>query len=104
MCPMCNHHSLNDLWAPANAFHFLQFQHVFVAVYILNFSLVTANTSGHTKKMLTNCVILLGSTSGSLTGPQITKNVSLLSRCCPRTLFLFHFPSLCRYNASKVRP
>jgi hypothetical protein len=42
----------------------------------LNFSLVSANTAGHTKKVLTNCVLLLGSTSGSMTGPQITKKVS----------------------------
>ncbi|RDW84470.1 hypothetical protein BP6252_02060 [Coleophoma cylindrospora] len=51
------------------------FQHVFTATYILNFSMVAQNTAGHTKKVLTNAILLLGSTSGSLTGPQITKNV-----------------------------
>ncbi|KAF7551300.1 hypothetical protein G7046_g7761 [Stylonectria norvegica] len=61
----------NNRWASLICFYF---QHMFVATYILTFSLVSANTAGHTKKVLTNAVLLLGATSGSLTGPQITKN------------------------------
>ncbi|GAM41174.1 hypothetical protein TCE0_041r14101 [Talaromyces pinophilus] len=64
----------NNKWGSVIAFYF---QQVFVAAYILNFSLVSANTAGHTKKVLTNCILLLGSTSGSMTGPQITKNASV---------------------------
>ncbi|KUL82429.1 hypothetical protein ZTR_11203 [Talaromyces verruculosus] len=66
----------NNKWGSVIAFYF---QQVFVAAYILNFSIVSANTAGHTKKVLTNCILLLGSTSGSMTGPQITKNASVFS-------------------------
>ncbi|CZR62693.1 related to permease of the major facilitator superfamily [Phialocephala subalpina] len=65
------------------------FQHIFVATYILNFSMVSENTLGHTKKVLTNAILLIGSTIGSLTGPQITKNdesynkVKIVMMICP---------------------
>jgi len=65
------------------------FQKFFVATYILNFSMVAENTAGHTKKVLTNAILLVGSTTGTLAGPQLTKNdptyakVKLVMAICP---------------------
>jgi len=72
-----------------------QLQYFTVPTYILTFGMVSENTSGHTKKVLTNAVLLLGSTSGTLTGPQITKNdptyhkVKLAMWVCPLLVCFF---------------
>jgi len=72
------------------------FQKLFTATYILNFSMVAENTAGHTKKVLTNAILLVGSTTGSLSGPQLTKNdptyakVKLVMMICPAVcIFIF---------------
>ncbi|CAO3681056.1 unnamed protein product [Umbelopsis ramanniana] len=43
----------------------------YVAAYILFLSSVAANTSGYTKKLLTNAVVLIGYTVGNIIGPLI---------------------------------
>ncbi|KAJ4155413.1 hypothetical protein LMH87_000656 [Akanthomyces muscarius] len=64
-------------------------------LYILTFSMVSENTAGHTKKLLTNAILLVGSTTGTLTGPQITKNdptyarVKVLITVCPAICLVF---------------
>ncbi|KAH6682063.1 major facilitator superfamily domain-containing protein [Halenospora varia] len=73
----------------AGALAAFQLSHFSVATYILNFSMVSQNTAGHTKKVLTNAILLVGSTTGTLSGPQITKNdpsykkVKLAMFICP---------------------
>ncbi|KAH8807654.1 permease of the major facilitator superfamily [Xylogone sp. PMI_703] len=72
-----------------------QLQAFNVPTYILTFGMVSENTAGHTKKVLTNAILLLGSTSGTLTGPQITKNdptyrrVKLAIWVCPLLVCFF---------------
>ncbi|TQV95462.1 MFS allantoate transporter [Cordyceps javanica] len=64
-------------------------------LYILTFSMVSENTAGHTKKLLTQAILLVGSTTGTLTGPQITKDdpeytrVKVLIIVCPAIALVF---------------
>ena len=58
-----------------------------------SYSKQTNEAQGHTKKVLTNAILLVGSTTGSLTGPQITKNdssynkVKIVMMVCPAATF-----------------
>jgi hypothetical protein len=43
----------------------------YIGVYVLFLSSITANTSGYTKKILTNAIVLIGYTIGNIIGPLI---------------------------------
>lgn len=43
----------------------------YIGAYILFLGSITANTSGYTKKILTNAIVLIGYTIGNMIGPLI---------------------------------
>ena len=55
------------------------------ASFVLSLSLITSNTGGQTKKMLTSAVIWLGACVGNIAGPFFYKTQQAPSRSLPAT-------------------